>query len=137
MRILGFIAAVGAILALCGCQKTAERAPSGAAGAKGRYIGVGMYPATDLWAQLIAEAPKEPAKATLDDDEQVIVVMDGATGEMRQCGNLSGHCIGFNPWAASLPDGRGVPAALLKHAKQLAEEANAELDRQAKSVVPR
>ena len=127
MRISLLTATLAGTLALAGCQKAEEHARAGMTGGKGRYVGVGMYPATSLWAQLVAPAPIGAGAATLDDDEQVIVVMDSATGEMRQCGNLSGHCVGFNPWAAPLPAGQGVPAALQKHARELAAEANVEL----------
>lgn len=129
---LRMTAALAATLALAGCQKADEGARASMTGGKGRYVGVGMYPATSLWAQLVAPPPTAAGAATLDDDEQVIVVMDSATGEMRQCGNLSGHCIGFNPWVAPLPAGQGVPAALQKHASELAAEAEAELRQQRK-----
>lgn len=46
-------------------------------------------------------------------------------GELRQCGNLSGHCIGFNPWAKPLEAGQSAPVQLLKHAQQLQEESEA------------
>ena len=51
--------------------------------------------------------------------------MDSATGELRQCGNLSGHCIGFNPWSRPLGSGQSAPVLLLKHAQQLQDEAAA------------
>jgi hypothetical protein len=67
----------------------------------------------------------DPAAATLDDDDHIVVVLDSATGQLRQCGNLSGHCIALNPWAKTAT-AQGAPAALLKHARQLAEEAERE-----------
>ena len=66
-------------------------------------LGIGIYPA----GRDVAAAGRAPTAAAdacrarrCDDDEQVIVVVDSQTGEIRQCGNLSGHCIGMNPWAS-------------------------------------
>lgn len=93
------------------------------AGAKGRFVGVGIYEPGAKWTQLKpaagpagetpvaanakSAAPQTATRAAVADDEQVIVVVDTATGEVRQCGNFSGHCIGYNPWrtpvAAVLP----------------------------------
>jgi len=125
MRVLVLAAGAFAALAVGGCQKRSEGAPIGVNGPRGRYVGVGIYAPGQVWRQLVRPTPSTPdatAAARLDDDEQVIVVLDSATGEMRQCGNLSGHCIGFNPWAAPLPAGQGVPARLLKHAQDLRNE---------------
>lgn len=120
-----------ATLAVAGCQKTHEGLSGASGGARGRYVGVGIYSPGQLWAELIrpATAAADPAQATLADDEEIIVVLDSGTGELRQCGNLSGHCIGFNPWTASLAKGQGMPAQLLKHARDLAAEAEAEAAR--------
>lgn len=124
MKSLILIAAVAAGVALGGCQKASERAPIAVNGPRGRYVGVGLYVPGEIWRQLVRKAPTgiDPTSAGLDDDEQVIVVLDTATGELRQCGNLSGHCIGHNPWAQPLDEGAGLPAHLLKHAKQLETE---------------
>jgi len=125
MKVLVLTSVAAMALALCACQKPGEKDPGPGSGARGRYVGVGMYPATALWAHLTATAPTDPAAARLDDDEQVIVVMDSATGELRQCGNLSGHCIGFNPWGRPLPEAQVAPAKLLKPAQDLTGEASA------------
>lgn len=112
-----------ATLALAGCQRK-EGAPvaGGLAalfGAKARYIGVGLYSPGRMWEQLVrADAPKDAAAAQLKDDEQVVVVLDSLTGEVRQCGNLSGYCTRMNPWTAS-----STPAQLARHAEQLDAEA--------------
>lgn len=92
----------------------------------GRYAGAGIYPAGRMWAQMkSADTPKDTATAKLGDDEQVIVVVDSQTGEVRQCGNVSGHCVGMNPWARTL--GGSAPVALAKHADQLDAEAKAKI----------
>ncbi len=50
--------------------------------------------ADQLWIRAL---PKVAGKAGLADDEQVIVVVDSDTGEIRQCGALSGYCVGLRP----------------------------------------
>ncbi len=94
------------------CTKKAE-APAAPAhdgvfakfGQKGRYVGVGLYVPGAAWTRLEppqptpAAAAPNPRQAGLQDDEVVIVVADTATGELRQCGNLSGHCVTLRPWA--------------------------------------
>ena len=112
------IVLLAAAAALAGCQKAAEGVGS-AGGARGRYLGVGHYAPGPMWSQLAAAAAKTPAAARLADDEQVIVVVDSLTGEVRQCGNLSGFCIGMKPWAAALPAAQLAPAQVAKHAAEL------------------
>jgi len=125
----GVIAALG----LGGCQKKAEtpagtastsRAPHG----KGRYIGVGIYAPSQMWEQIVvadADAPKDPAAALPAEDDEIIVVLDSNTGDLRQCGNLSGACIVMNPWAKPVAISHAAPVLLGKHAAQLDEEAEA------------
>ena len=87
-----------ACMALIGCQK--GEAPASnlfGSSARGRYLGVAVYAPGRMWEQVVrAGAPTDSAAATLKDDEQVIVVVDSATGELRQCGNLihqsASHC---------------------------------------------
>lgn len=108
-----------ACLILAGCQKAEVRAANVfGSSARGRYLGVAVYTPGRMWEQIArAGAPSDAAAATLRDDEQVIVVVDSATGELRQCGNLSGFCIAMNPWSKSV-----APTALLKHAQRLDDE---------------
>lgn len=106
-------------LALTGCQKAEEAAAEAGvrSGAKGRFVGIGVYAPGRLWEELARPTPAippDPAAATLKDDDHIIVVVDTATGELRQCGNLSGHCLTSNPWAKATPT-QPAPAALLKH----------------------
>lgn len=122
MRQLVLIAA--ALAGLGGCQKAAE-SPAGplfGSGGRGRYLGVGVYSPGRMWAQLVRSEtpPPDPARATLRDDELVIVVVDSATGELRQCGNLSGYCITMNPWTgAGAQTAPKAPAQLAAHLKDL------------------
>jgi hypothetical protein len=113
-------------MALSGCQKKAEAPASNLFGssARGRYLGVAVYSPGRMWEQVARTgAPTDAAVSTLKDDEQVIVVVDSATGELRQCGNLSGFCTTMNPWSKPAA---AVPTALLKHAQQLDDEAAAQ-----------
>lgn len=90
----------------------------------GRFLGIGVYPASDLWQHLAArDRSTDPHAATLADDTQLIVVVDSNSGEIRQCGNMSGHCIGINPWAAALGQGRAAPVTLDAHQSDLDSEA--------------
>jgi hypothetical protein len=84
---------------------------------------------SDLWQHLAApHRGADPHAAALEDDTQVIVVVDSNSGEIRQCGNMTGHCIGMNPWAAALGTGQAAPAALDAH--------QADLDRDAREAAP-
>ncbi|HYE48774.1 MAG TPA: hypothetical protein VEB20_04240 [Azospirillaceae bacterium] len=121
MKLLIFIAA-GAGLLVGGCEKAADGVLP-ASSAKGRYAGIGHYAPGPLWAQVTRSAPKNAAAARLDDDEQIIVVLDTHSGEVRQCGNLSGHCISLNPWSRSLGADQQAPLPLAKHASELDAEA--------------
>jgi len=109
---------VAAALGGCNPVKSPATSPGG------RYVGVGLYDVGKMWKQ-IAGAPKgDEHAADLADDEYVIVVMDGHTGEIRQCGNLSGHCIGANPWSKPLASSQTLPASLASRAEQPAAETN-------------
>jgi hypothetical protein len=115
------------ILAAClsGCgQHPAYNSTETAEHHGGRYLGIGVYPASDLWQHLTApDRGADPHAATLADDTQLIVVVDSNSGEIRQCGNMSGHCIGMNPWAAALGQGRAAPVTLDAHQADLDNEA--------------
>lgn len=115
MRKLGLI--LIAATSLCGCNGGAETSYGPHRG--GRYQGVGIYMPGALWREQAGGGhPADASAATLADDEQVIVVVDSQTGEIRQCGNLSGRCIAYNPWA-----GTPAPVRLTAHAADLEEDA--------------
>ena len=121
MKTVVWVAALST-LATAACQKAGGPVEPGSAH-RGRYAGVGIYTPGEMWAQLARSAARsDPAVARLEDDEQVIVVVDTRTGEVRQCGNLSGHCLAMDPWSASASV-QAAPAPLLKHAQDLAREA--------------
>jgi hypothetical protein len=109
-------------LMLSGCNEKAAET-SEAAGRHGRYAGIGVFEASPQWAKL-AGVPqaKDPAQARLTDDAHVIVVVDTKTGEVRQCGDLSGYCLAMNPWKGT-PG--ALPALLTAHATAGADEVDA------------
>jgi hypothetical protein len=74
---------------------------------------------------MVINASKDPGTSKLGDDEQVIVVVDSNTGELRECGNLTGYCVGMQPWAKALATSQNAPIAVVKHADQLARDAEA------------
>lgn len=143
-----------AALALSGCQKKEEPPAAGLDDVgwfgghirPGRFISVGLRQPGRMWAQVAPAQPKpatdqterppppvDPAAATPEDDDWIIVVMDTVSGEVRQCGDLSGRCISFNPWASMPAAGRDGPIRLEKHAAQLDAEEEAERTAQAEA----
>jgi hypothetical protein len=104
------------LVTLAGLQSGCSRPQSSPPDTRhGRYSGIGIYPAGQGWWKLAEAAPPASGgevRARLADDEQVIVVVDSQTGEVRQCGNLSGHCIGMSPWARELGAAQTAPVGL-------------------------
>ena len=85
----------------------------------GRYSGIGLYAPGKLWSEIApadGEAKRDPALARRADDEQIIVVVDSRTGEVRECGNYSGYCVSIPPWARIVD---GAPVKLNKHADEV------------------
>lgn len=103
-----------AMLALAACH-----APPQAAGPArhGRYSGIGIFTPGPLWAALAqAGVPADAKGATVADDDAIIVVVDGVTGEVRECGNLSGVCVKLDPWSKAIATSASAPLTLSKHA---------------------
>jgi hypothetical protein len=99
---------------LSGCNQLESEPPN--APHHGRYIGVGTYAAGEMWTKIANTSTANAAIAKTTDDEQVIVVVDSKTGEIRECGDLTGFCIGMNPWATALLKGQAAPVTLTGHA---------------------
>lgn len=119
MKALPILAGMTA-MALAGCHKL-EDADGSRTARPGRYNGVGIYQADRAWTHMsAADKPDGKARATVADDRAVIVVVDSRTGELRQCGNLSGYCIGMNPWERPLGRDRILPVELSEHANDAA-----------------
>jgi hypothetical protein len=116
-----------AALGLGGCHGGAEWRGDGSKPHRGRYAGIGIYPADKMWSEMVvADKPKDKAAATTADDRNVIVVVDSNTGEIRQCGNLSGYCVGMNPWGHPLAGTQNTPLRLDEHAAELEAAASNE-----------
>jgi hypothetical protein len=111
-----------AALALCGCHRRAFDQPGNAG--HGRYVGVGHYAPGPAWARVVhPDQSNDPARARLADDDQIIVVMDSDSGEIRQCGNLSGVCVSLSPWSRPVAASQVAPVELTKHADQAGQAA--------------
>ena len=102
-------------LGLCGCGQVAVGGGGGAA-THGRYSGVGLYSPGRQWTKMMAaqQAADSPS-ARPADDQVIIVVQDSATGDIRACGDLTGYCIGMNPWKTALVSGQMAPVRLTEH----------------------
>jgi hypothetical protein len=125
-----FLLLLAPLAALTACKQ--EPAPAdneigGTLDGGGRYSGVGIYQADSLWNEIEGvQATNDAQAARLDDDNQIIVVIDRNTGEVRQCGNHSGFCIAMNPWRAKGDDKTPrLPAQLRKHSSDLVNESEA------------
>ena len=108
-----------AALSMGGCRRLAppEWLP-GQSGGHARYAGIGIYGPGKPWTRMVAaqHAKDTPAAKTID-DQAIIVVVDSITGEVRACGDLTGYCIGMNPWKAPLVSAQIAPINLTEHEK--------------------
>jgi hypothetical protein len=117
-----FVLGLAGLLFIIGCAKRSDTTAADSS-RRGRYVGVGIYSPGAMWSQIVvANQSKDPSESKLNDDDQVIVVLDSNTGELRQCGNLSGYCIGMNPWAKPLGASQIAPLPVAKHAEELQDE---------------
>lgn len=116
----GMLLAVGTAALLAGCHGSVD---TQTAAARGRYLGVGVFAAGELWSKMAVKPAADPTAATTADDEHVIVVVDSQTGEIRECGDYSGVCASFNPWTRAIAGEQVAPVKLTKHADALAAEA--------------
>ena len=114
-------------LALGGCNPIAVTSED-QANHHGRYSGVGIYGPSRQWTKLVAtQQAKDPQVAQPIDDQVIIVVQDTATGEVRACGDLTGYCIGMNPWKTALVSSQIAPLKLTEHRKPDEPDATVEL----------
>ncbi|HWE45322.1 MAG TPA: hypothetical protein VG407_04765 [Caulobacteraceae bacterium] len=99
-----------AAAALSGCKKKADGSFEfgGLQHQKGRYEGVGVYSPASAWARL-NDAQQANGAPMTSNDQAIIVVVDSDTGEMRACGDLSGYCVGMNPWNKDLVPAQRTP----------------------------
>ena len=114
---------------LAGCDQGPSSSGGSGQDGRGRYSGIGIYEAGRLWAQVKIDPAAQPAgKASLSDDEHVIVVIDNRSGEVRQCGDHSGICVAMNPWSGGR-EATSLPVALNKTAADLDAEQEEEVTR--------
>ncbi len=117
MKTLLIAAATIAALGLGACKK-ADRAEIDGQGQHGRYLGVGIYQPQESWTKIVAaQQTKDAPEAQVIDDQAILVMVDSTTGELRACGDLSGYCIGMNPWEKPLSPSQRVPIKLTGHGK--------------------
>ena len=91
----------------------------------GRYAAVGIYQPGDGWTKVIADQQTPGAQAAQQVlDQAVIVVADSQTGEVRACGDMTGYCVGINPWKAKLTAAQIAPIRLTNAAKPAVERAS-------------
>ena len=115
MRCSSRMALVSVGLALCSCSRDVAD-DAGRGGPHGRYSGVGIYAPSPQWTKLSAiQQPNDPQSARPADDQVIIVVQDSTTGEVRACGDLTGYCIGMNPWKKALVAEQVVPVKVTEH----------------------
>jgi hypothetical protein len=97
-------------IALGGCKKAADGSYefAGVQHQKGRYEGVGVYSPGSGWTNL-TDAQQPNAASKTANDQAIIVTVDSDTGEMRACGDLSGYCVGMNPWNKDLVAAQKAP----------------------------
>ena len=123
---IALCAGLVAMAALGGCRKASDSLGIGP-NAKGRYLGVGIYTPMDPWRRLTdAQQPNKPPKTA--NDQAVIVVVDSDTGELRACGDLSGYCVGMNPWRKDLTDAQNAPVVLEPPKDEAADTVAAPVD---------
>lgn len=125
MRLGTMALVLTAAAALSGCN-----APiSGTTTHHGRYLGVGIYAAGEAWSRMTVPAPAgKPSAARTADDEHIIVVVDSNSGEIRQCGDMSGYCTGINPWSKALSSTQQSPVDLTKRPTSPPPPATAEVN---------
>jgi hypothetical protein len=128
LRIGALVLAVAGLTACHGAAANSTDStmwPFDAGDQHGRYIGVGIYTPSQEWTRLITSGGQASSvSARLTDDQAIIVTSDSRTGELRACGDLSGYCVGFNPWKQPLPGLQEAPVPLTNHVGDDAASSN-------------
>ena len=107
------VMAGAAVAMLAGCGAPPSR--SAEAAVHGRYAGIGVYAPGELWSRMaVAGGEKASGGATTADDEHVIVVVDGQSGEVRECGDYSGVCVSLQPWTRVVAKEQTAPVTLTR-----------------------
>lgn len=109
------IVVLGIAIAATSCLAACSQEGGAITRTHGRFEGVGVYSPGVNWAGLkTARGPQPADVASLADDEHIIVVVDSRTGEIRQCGDLSGFCVSQNPWTKGPKDLLAGPVTLTR-----------------------
>ncbi len=134
MRLWAITCALLVVTALSGCHRKpgADAAASDAAAADvsaaeaadqpgflglgskhGRYSAVGIYQPGESWTKMMADqrGPGDSAAQPLD-DQAIIVLADSQSGKVRACGDMTGYCVGMNPWKTALTGAQIAPIRL-------------------------
>jgi hypothetical protein len=120
------ILAVFAAQAAAGCHPEAAGWFGGPGASQGRYAGIGIYSPAQAWTRMVAaQQAKETSAARTVDDQAIIVTVDSQTGEVRSCGDMTGYCVGMNPWKTALASSQLAPIHLTQHAKLVEPEPTA------------
>jgi len=108
-----------ALLLMAGCRGSVSNPWAfGELGRHGRYVGVGIYGPGRQWTRMVAaQQAGDNSAARPIDDQAIIVMSDTDTGELRACGDLTGYCIGMNPWQRPLASSQVAPIELTSHVK--------------------
>jgi len=112
-------------LALSACHRPLTPAGAEQRG-HGRYSGVGLYSPQVVWTKMVRgdqAQSKDEAVAKPIDDQVIIVVEDSTTGEVRACGDLTGYCVGLNPWSRPLGSSQTAPIRVTEHVKPFEESS--------------
>ncbi|HMI21197.1 MAG TPA: hypothetical protein VK533_16820 [Sphingomonas sp.] len=113
-----------ALLSATGCHKVSDVLDTSERH-HGRYAGIGIFDPGKIWTHLQRDPTTNPAAATPEDDNAVIVVVDSDTGEIRECGNYSGRCVSMNPWTKAIAPQQHMPVTVDAHAAELDRYENA------------
>jgi hypothetical protein len=109
---------------LAGCERAADDGSDRKSSRNGRYVGIGIFEAGTLWSQVkTATTADDPSKASLADDDHIIVLVDTKTGEVRECGDYSGYCLSMTPWTKVLDPSQSLPIHVAKHLQDIGAEA--------------
>ena len=126
--LIGFALCSVAVFSVSACKKmpAGDAGDAGSPASRGRFVGVGIYTPSESWARVaLSKASGDVSSARLSDDQAILVVTDSATGDIRACGDMSGYCVGMNPWRKALTQAQQSPVKLTAHQQDAGPDADA------------